>query len=60
MDNAQEFYTAQELAELLRIHEATVRRLEKAGKLKGVRLGRSVRYRRRDVEAALATDTPKA
>lgn len=37
-------YTAEELAEMLRIHPKTVYRLGREGKLELVRVGRSVRF----------------
>ena len=37
-------YTANELAELLQIHPRTVYRLGREGKLKHVKVGRSVRF----------------
>lgn len=37
-------YTADELAEALQIHPRTVYRLGREGKLKRVRVGRSVRF----------------
>lgn len=37
-------YTANELAEMLQIHPRTVYRLGREGKLKVVRVGRSVRF----------------
>lgn len=37
-------YTAEELADILQIHPKTVYRLGREGKLKLVRVGRSVRF----------------
>ena len=37
-------YTAQELADLLKVHPKTIYRLGREGKLKLVRVGRSVRF----------------
>lgn len=37
-------YTASELADLLQLHPRTVYRLGREGKLKYVKVGRSVRY----------------
>ena len=37
-------YTAQELADLLQVHPKTIYRLGREGKLKLVRVGRSVRF----------------
>lgn len=39
-----ELYTANELAEMLKIHPRTVYRLGREGKLQLVRVGRSVRF----------------
>lgn len=50
----QEFYTAKELAAELRVTVRTISRLQKAGQLKGYRVGRSKRFRRDDIEAFLA------
>jgi excisionase family DNA binding protein len=43
--------TVKEAAALLRVSEDTLDRLAAYGKLRKVRIGRSVRYRRSDVEA---------
>jgi len=43
--------TVPEVAERLRVHPITVRRLIKAGRLPAVRVGRAVRVRVEDVEA---------
>ena len=43
--------TVQEVAQRLRVHPITVRRHIKAGRLRAVRVGRSVRVRRSDVNA---------
>ena len=52
MDNPEPaFYTVRELADLLRIDPMTVRRLEWSGKLRGLRVGRSLRFTREDVAA---------
>ena len=37
-------YKAQELAEMLGLHEDTVRRLGREGKLETIKVGRSVRF----------------
>jgi excisionase family DNA binding protein len=49
--------TAAEMAERLHIHESAVRTLEREGKIPGVRIGRYVRFRAEDVEAALARES---
>lgn len=40
----EKLYTAEQLAELLQIHKETVRKLGRQGKLKRVKVGRSVRF----------------
>lgn len=40
----EKLYTAKQLAELLQIHQETVYRLGREGKLKRVQVGRSVRF----------------
>ena len=37
-------YTATELAEILQLHPKTIRRLGREGKLKRIKVGRSVRF----------------
>ena len=46
--------TVGEVAELMRVSNMTVYRLIKAGQLGAVRVGRSYRIRRRDLESYLA------
>ncbi len=48
-----EFFTAKQVAEKLKLSELTVRRLEKAGKLQGVRIGDSLRFSGEAVEQLL-------
>lgn len=52
---SKEFYTVQELAELLQVTRMTIYRLERSGKLKGHHIGRAKRYRREDIEDYLKT-----
>lgn len=55
--------TAQEAAKLLTVSPRTVWALTKAGALPSIRIGRSVRYSRQDIEAFIAarrTTTRKA
>lgn len=49
----KEFYSVNELAEVLGVNPMTVRRLEQRGELKSHRVGRIKRYRREDIEAYL-------
>ncbi len=44
------FYTARELARFLRVTETTIYRLAKRGELPSFAIGRSIRFRVRDVE----------
>jgi len=44
------FYTMQELADILRISLPTVKRMQKAGKIKLIRVGRQVRISVEEVE----------
>lgn len=48
-----QFYTAQELAQLLRVTENTIYRMAKRGQLPFYCIGRAIRFRRRDVETYL-------
>jgi excisionase family DNA binding protein len=52
--DAENLLTAGELAERLNLPESWVRTEERAGRIPGLRLGRYVRFRLRDVERALA------
>ncbi len=44
------FYTVEELAEYLRLSEATIYRKAKMGTIPGVQIGRSWRFRRTTIE----------
>ena len=48
--------TLTEVAEALRVSERTVRRAGRTGDMRLVRVGRTVRFRRRDVEAFIASN----
>ncbi len=48
-----ELLTIKQVAQLLQLHEMTIRRYIKSGKLESVRIGRNVRVPRRAVEALL-------
>lgn len=47
------FYTARELAQILRVTENTIYRLARRGELPSFTIGRSIRFRTQDVEAYL-------
>lgn len=49
----KEFYSVNELAEVLGVNPMTVRRLEQRGELKSHSIGRIKRFRREDIEAYL-------
>jgi excisionase family DNA binding protein len=51
-----ELLTVKEIARMCRVHELTIRRHIAQGKLKAVRVGKSIRIRQEDVEAYLAED----
>jgi excisionase family DNA binding protein len=50
IDHSERLLTVDEVAERLRVHPITVRRHIKAGRLRAVRIGRSVRVRPHDLE----------
>ena len=47
---AKELFTAEELAEKLRIHPHTVRRLARAGKLPGFKIGGQWRFEQKQMD----------
>ncbi len=49
----REFYTAQELAQMLCVTEMTIYRMAKRGQLPFYSIGRSMRFRAHEVEAFL-------
>jgi excisionase family DNA binding protein len=49
----EEFYTVEEVAEMLKVHDRTIRREIQRGKLKKVMIGNSLRIRRDDLEEYL-------
>ena len=57
------FYTASELAERFRVSKGKIHLLERSGELRGVRIGRSVRFPRSAVqewiEGRYATQTSR-
>ncbi|MFJ1752591.1 helix-turn-helix domain-containing protein [Kitasatospora sp. NPDC088134] len=54
----QEFYSVEDVAELLGLHVKTVRGYVRDGKLKAVRIGKQYRIARAEVEALTGTPTP--
>ena len=54
--NDERLLTVNDVAERLQLHHITVRRHIKAGKLRAVRVGRSVRIREADLEEYLGAD----
>ena len=54
------FLTTEEVLEYLQVNLRTVYRLIKAGKIPAVRVGRQWRYRKRDIDAWLETQRPRA
>lgn len=48
---SKEILTAQEVAEYLRIHPYTVKRLARAGKLPGFKVGGQWRFRKDEIDA---------
>ena len=52
--DAEKLLTAGQLAERLNLPESWVRSEERAGRIPSLRLGKYVRFRRRDIERALA------
>ena len=52
-DERPHFYTARELARILRVTPSTIYRLSKCGRLPGFCIGRAIRFRTQDVEEFL-------
>ncbi len=55
----RELLTINEVARMLNVHEITIRRHIKRGKLKAVRVGRQIRVRREDVEEFMEPVRPE-
>ena len=58
IESAEELLTVNEVAERLKVHPITVRRHIKAGRLRALRAGRSIRVRASDLEAFLRPAEP--
>ena len=56
METPAELLTSQEVADIFRVSTMTVTRWAKAGTIAQVRIGGTIRFRRTDVEALLASD----
>src|SRR5438093_1757640 len=54
------FLTTEEVLEYLQVNLRTVYRLIKAGKIPAVRVGRQWRFRKRDIDAWLDSQRPRA
>src|SRR5919198_5844978 len=54
------FLTTEEVLEYLQVNLRTVYRLIKAGKIPAVRVGRQWRFRKRDIDAWLESQRPRA
>ena len=52
-----QYLTVEEVAEYLRLHEETVRRMTREGTLPGRKVGRSWRYTKRELDAWVANQT---
>ena len=55
----KKYYTAKELAASLQVTPMTIYRLAKRGELKGVRIGRSIRFSSEDVEEFMRNASSK-
>src|SRR5438093_9359495 len=56
----ESFLTTEEVLEYLQVNLRTVYRLIKAGKIPAVRVGRQWRFRKRDIDAWLESQRPRA
>lgn len=59
MKNEQEFYTAEELAEKLRVNVMTIYRYIKAGKIKAYKFGKEFRVEKSEFESFLKKSSTK-
>ncbi|WAL68458.1 helix-turn-helix domain-containing protein [Amycolatopsis cynarae] len=55
---SQQYYSVEQVAELLDLHVRTVRGYVRDGKLKATRIGKQYRIRREDLEAFTGTEAP--
>jgi len=55
----KEYYTVQEVADLIGFHRGSIYRLIKKGELKQVKIGRSVRIKHSDLEYLLQQQREK-
>ncbi len=53
MKNTEEFYTAEELADKLRVNIMTIYRYIKAGKIKAYKFGKDFRFEKNEFESVL-------
>jgi excisionase family DNA binding protein len=58
--NDESFLTTEEVLDYLQVNLRTIYRLIKAGKLPAVRVGRQWRFRKRDIDAWLESQRPRA
>lgn len=59
MKNIEEFYTAEELAEKLRVNIMTIYRYIKAGKIKAYKFGKEFRVEKSEFESFLKKSSTK-
>lgn len=59
MKNIDEFYTAEELAEKLRVNIMTIYRYIKAGKIKAYKFGKEFRVEKNEFESFLKKSSTK-
>jgi excisionase family DNA binding protein len=50
MDNKQEFYTAEELADILKVNIMTIYRYIKAGKMEAYKFGKEFRVEKKEFD----------
>jgi len=59
MKNIEEFYTAEELADKLRVNIMTIYRYIKAGKIKAYKFGKEFRVEKNEFESFLKKSSTK-